>query len=390
MTFSSWQRNAWLRRFFPGGAIGHNHARRGRSSHRLMNCAGGLVAALMALTSPAFTETLRVATFNAELQKRGPGLLLRHIARGEDPQIDAVIQVIVANAPDILVLQGFDYDLNSTALAAFADRLKDAGHSMPYRFAARPNSGLQTGLDLDGDGRTGGPRDAQGYGRFSGQGGVAVLSRFPILVDAVQDFSDILWLDVPDALRVTMNGAPFPSAEAEAIQRLSSTVHWNVPIAHPDAGRIDLLTFHATPPVFDGPEDRNGRRNHDEIVFWLHYLDGMFGPASDSRFVVAGDANNDPEDGEGLKSAINRLLNDPRLQDPEPSSQGSEDASGDPFDTVDWRDPVPGNLRVSYVLPSVDWTVANTGVYWPAAGTPAAKIAATASRHRLVWVDLNY
>ncbi|MFK7869752.1 MAG: endonuclease/exonuclease/phosphatase family protein [Roseobacter sp.] len=345
---------------------------------------------MIAFSIPAFADTLRVATFNAELQKRGPGLLLRDIARGEDPQIAAVTDVIVANAPDILVLQGFDYDLNGAALAAFADRLNDAGHSMPYRFAARPNSGLQTGLDLDGDGRTGGPRDAQGYGRFSGHGGVAVLSRFPILVDEVQDFSDVLWLDVPDALRVTVNGDPFPSAEAEAIQRLSSTVHWTVPVAHPQAGRIDLLTFHATPPVFDGPEDRNGQRNHDEIVFWLHYLDGAFGPAPDSRFVLLGDANNDPQDGEGLKDAVARLLADPRLQDPRPRSTGSKEATGDPFDTVDWRDPVPGNLRVSYILPSADWTVADAGVYWPASGATDAETTAAASRHRLVWVDLDF
>ena len=64
---------------------------------------------------------------------------------------------------------------------------------------------------------------------------------------------------------------------------------------------------------------------------------------------------------------------------------------GDPaLDTADWRDDGqgPGNLRVDYVLPSADLEVTAAGVFWPAAGEPLADAAATASAHRLVWVDL--
>jgi hypothetical protein len=57
----------------------------------------------------------------------------------------------------------------------------------PHRFAAPPNVGQPTGVDLDGDGRTWRARDAHGYGLFSGDGGMAILSRFPI--GAVRDFS---------------------------------------------------------------------------------------------------------------------------------------------------------------------------------------------------------
>ena len=183
------------------------------------------------------------------------------------------------------------------------------------------------------------------------------------------------------------NAGAFPSPEARAAQRLSTTGHWVVPVDVPRLGRLTLLSFHASPPVFDGPEDRNGRRNHDEILFWRHFLDGAFGDtAPDIRFVLLGDANNDPAAGEGLKAAIRWALSDPRLQDPAPRSDGSAAASGDPLDTVDWDDPEPGNLRVDYVLPSADLQVVASGVHWPAgdAGTAAQ----TASRHRLVWVDL--
>jgi endonuclease/exonuclease/phosphatase family metal-dependent hydrolase len=321
------------------------------------------------------------------LQRDGPGLLLRDIVRGEDPQITAVISVLLKTSPDILALQGFDYDLNGQALNAFADALRIAGLDYPHLFAARPNTGMATGLDMDGDGRRAEPRDAQSYGRFSGQGGMAILSRYPILREEVQEFTDMLWRDFPDALLPEVGGIPFPSEAAQAIQRLSTTAHWVVPVEVPGIGRIDLLTFHASPPVFDGPEDRNGKRNHDEIVFWLRFLDGAFGPMRQGPFVLLGDFNQDPKDGEGIKVAIRSILSDPRLQDPAPDSAGSRAITGDPLDTADWDDPVPGNLRVDYVLPSADWRVVDSGVHWPEGA--AGETAATASRHRLVWVDLT-
>ncbi|MFK7765480.1 MAG: endonuclease/exonuclease/phosphatase family protein [Roseobacter sp.] len=331
-------------------------------------------------------DPIRIATFNTELQRKGPGILLRDIVRGEDPQVDAVVAVLVAVKPDIVVLQGIDYDLEGKALAALQDVLRIAGCAYPYSFTARPNTGMATGLDMDGDGRRAEPRDAQSYGRFSGQGGMAVLSRYPILTDAVQDFTKLLWRDFPDALLPNTDGTPFPSAEAQAIQRLPTTAHWVIPIDVPDLGRVDLLTFHASPPVFDGPEDRNGKRNHDEIVFWQKYLNGDFGPAPTEQFILLGDFNQDPNAGEGLKEAVRGALSDPRLQDFEPRSPGSLAITGDPFDTADWDDPVPGNMRVDYVLPSADWRILDGAVHWPTG--PAGEIAATASRHRIVWVDL--
>ncbi|MEC9313216.1 MAG: endonuclease/exonuclease/phosphatase family protein, partial [Pseudomonadota bacterium] len=51
---------------------------------------------LLSLFLPAQADTVRIATFNTELSRKGPGLLLRDIERGEDPQIAAVIDVILA------------------------------------------------------------------------------------------------------------------------------------------------------------------------------------------------------------------------------------------------------------------------------------------------------
>ena len=338
---------------------------------------------------------MRIATYNTELSRDGPGLLLRDIRKG-DPQVEAVVAVIAAARPDIIALQGIDYDLHGAALNALADRLAEAGVPYPHRFAGPPNSGMRTGLDMDGDGRADGPRDAQGYGRFTGQGGMAVLSRWPLDIAGMRDFSGMLWADLPGARLPMSGGRPYPGAEAQAVQRLSSVAHWDIAVQTP-AGPLHLLTFHATPPVFDGPEDRNGLRNRDELRLWQVYLEGGLAPAPPASFVLLGDANIDPNDGDGRKDAIRALLSGPHVTDPRPASAGGAAVpdpghAGDPaLDTVEWEG--PGNLRVDYVLPAAGLEVRAAGVLWPEAGRSYrgidAETVARASRHRLVWVDLR-
>lgn len=291
--------------------------------------------------------------------------------RNEDAQITAVIDALVTADADVVALQGFDYDLENRALRALADGLAQAGLTYPHLFAAPPNAGLQTSQDLDGDGRFNGPGDAQGYGYFFGQGGMAVLSRYPVQADKMRDHSAFLWHDLPGAMLPFRNDAPFPSAQAQKVQRLAAHGFWQVPVEHPRFGQIDLLIYHASPPVFDGPEDRNGRRNHDETRFWALYLEGalskQLGPQPTRKFVLLGDANLDPDRGDGRQVAMQTLLAMPVLQDPLPG-----------LATVDW--PQTGPMRVDYVLPSADWMVVDAGVL---PRDPAA------SRHSLVWVDLK-
>ncbi len=339
-----------------------------------------MIRALILLMLPlaAQAETVRVATYNTELSRKGPGLLLRDIQR-DDEQVQAVVDVLVAVQPDILALQGIDWDMDGLALTALADALRAEGLDFPHHFAVQPNTGIDSGLDLDGDGRTQGPGDSQGWGLFTGHGGLAVLSRYGIAQDETQDFAPLLWSELPGAELPIVDGAPYPSAQAQAVQRLSSTGHWVVPVNTP-FGRLNLMTFHATPPVFDGPEDRNGLRNRDEIRFWSLLLDGRLGPAPEGPFVIAGDANLDPNDSDGRTETIATLLSDPRLLDPQPKT-----AEGDAA-TVNWK--AVGELRVDYVLPSADLQVINSGIFWPNPEDPMRETAQRASRHRLVWVDV--
>ncbi|MEX0283919.1 MAG: endonuclease/exonuclease/phosphatase family protein [Paracoccaceae bacterium] len=347
-------------------------------------CFGGLANA---------SDTVRVATYNAELFRDGPGLLLRDILKGKDAQVQAVVRVLQQTQPDILAVQGIDWDYDGLALTAFADALRQAGVDYPHQFAARPNSGVASGFDLDGDGRLGEPEDSLGFGEFTGQAGLAVLSRYPIAIEDVQDFTGLLWRDLPGhSMPVLSNSDPFPSAEVQAMLPLSVSALWAVPVQLPDDTTLTLLTFRASPPVFDGPEDMNGLRNLDETRFWPLYLDGQFGPAPPDHFVLAGQINMDPHDSDGRADALHALLADPRFQDPKPVSSGAATArdqghiSDNALDTVDW--PGPGRLRVDYVLPSADWQVVNSGVHWPTPDQPGYDDVVEASRHRLVWVDL--
>ncbi|NNF71079.1 MAG: endonuclease/exonuclease/phosphatase family protein [Rhodobacteraceae bacterium] len=361
---------------------------------------GGLIAACLFGAGIAPAEPYRFATYNTELARDGPGLLLRDILAGEDADVGVVAGVVAHVAPDVLLLQAFDYDLNGHALAAFAERVGSLGVRYPYRIALAPNSGLATGRDLNRDGRLGGPRDAQGYGRFRGQGGMAVLSSYPIWV--MHDFTDMLWADLPG--NATQELAGYIETD---VQRLSSVGHWVIGVQLPGGAKVALGAFHATPPVFDGPEDRNGWRNHDEAALWLRFLDGaLAGDGPGMPFVLMGDANLDPADGDGRAEAMDALLSDPRLQDVKPRSVGGiRDAAldggantvhrGDPaLDTADWRDDGngPGNLRVDYVLPGRAWRVVDAGVFWPAPEDPLFDLlgdeSAGVTRHRLVWVDL--
>lgn len=214
---------------------------------------------------------------------------------------------------------------------------------------------------------------------------MAILSRLPVDEAAVRDLSGFLWRDLP--------GAMIPEDDDPglvALQRLATTGFWDVPILT-KAGPLHLLAWHATPPVFDGPEDRNGKRNHDEAAFWRLMLDGALPiPAPDAPFVLMGDANLDPFDGDGMRDGIAALLANPALHDVKPEGthgRSEPQHRGDPAHDTALYDDI-GGLRVDLVLPSADLGVTASGVLWPPEGTGLASDLAATSRHRPVWIDI--
>lgn len=327
------------------------------------------------------------------MAQAGPGLLLQHLIKADDPQIEAGIVVLLALKADLLVLTDFDYDHDGAALAALQARLRAAGLDYPEALALRPNTGIPTGLDLDHDGALAGPRDAQAYGRFAGQAAMAILSKLPIDRDHVTDYSGLLWRDLPGA-----NLPPDLAPEAAALQRLSTAGHYAVPVTYAPGKALTLLVWSATPPIFDGPEDRNGRRNADETALWLRLLDGKlpkppdpgFHPAPRPPFLLMGEPNLDPQDGDGLPENLRALMARPELQDPMPRGTAgrADHGAGDPrLDTAVFK--TGWGLRLDMILPSRDLGVVAAGVLWPPDSDPLALTLATASRHRPVWLRLT-
>ncbi len=375
---------------------------------------------------------VRFATFNASLNRGAAGALGAELAVPGSAQPDAIATIIQKVRPDVLLLNEFDYD--PQALADFQTNYLEVAHGdaepihYEYSFIAPSNTGVYSGFDYDNSGMAGdfAPNDSYGFGFFPGQFGMAVLSVYPIKHDHVRTFQNFKWKDMPGALLPDDPATPepddwyTPGPELDSF-RLSSKSHWDIPIW---LGRetVHFLVSHPTPPVFDGAEDRNGRRNHDEIRFWADYVgrrkdsryiyddEGHYGGLHRrAKFVIAGDQNADPFDGDSVPGAAQQLLEHPRINTKvTPDSLGGPEQSelqndnnlthlGDPaFDTADFGEAIfggPGNLRVDYVLPRKGLRIRDAGVFWPLADDPDFTLVGTfpfpSSDHRLVWIDVT-
>ena len=382
---------------------------------------------------------IRVASFNASLNRNAEGGLIETLSTPDDSQAQSVAEIIQRTDADVILVNEFDFDADGEAARLFQDNYLGVSQNgqdpveYPYVYVAPSNTGVATGLDLDNDGATDGPGDAQGFGFFEGQFGFVIFSKYPIDDENVRTFQEFLWKDMPGNLLTedpTDNPlTDFYSPEEIEILRLSSKNHVDVPVIV-EGETVHILAAHPTPPVFDGDEDRNGKRNHDEIRFWSDYVDGADyiyddngvtgGLAEGERFVIVGDYNADPFDGDSFEGAANQLLDNPLILGSAtdasitPSSEGGPDAAvrqagfnethaGDPaFDTADFGfagfsdgvqnpDGAPGNLRVDYALPSVEGLAYLGGsVFWQAADDPLFPLAEfPTSDHRLVSVDLR-
>jgi endonuclease/exonuclease/phosphatase family metal-dependent hydrolase len=387
---------------------------------RLLPCGLCLLFALSSLLPAAAAaddgESVRIATFNIAMGLQSEGELYQRLVSGDDESLKKVAAIIQQVRPDVLLLNEFDwYELDSAALfiSNYLDvpQFDNPALSYAHAISGAVNTGVDSGLDLTGNGKTGEPGDAWGFGRFPGQYGMAVLSRFPI--ELKRSFRLFKWKDMPAALVPTNpDGSGWYPQDVFEQLRLSSKNHWDIAVSIGDQ-TVHLLASHPTPPVFDGPEDRNGARNHDEIRFWADYVDpaksayiyddrgASGGLDAGASFVIAGDLNADPVDGDSSGGAINQLLYHPLIgAGCVPLSTGAEEASrkqggkntehkGNPAaDTADFNDKNTGNMRIDYVLPSANLEVAGCAVFWPAEGQPGHDLI-DVSDHRLVWLDIR-
>jgi len=387
---------------------------------------------------------VRFATFNASLNRSAAGALVQDLSNPNATTVQVrqaknVAEVIQRIRPDVLLINEFDFA--PAAVDLFRDNFLEVSQNgatpieYPYAFIAPSNTGIPSGMDFSNDGIVVGPNDAYGFGFFPGQFGMVVYSRYPIDLDHVRTFQLFRWKDMPGALLPddprTAAPADWYSPEELDVFRLSSKSHWDVPIV---TGKktVHFLVSHPTPPVFDDPPafpagvDFNGRRNHDEIRLWADYITpGRAGYIYDDTgvrgglkpgelFVIAGDQNSDPLDGDSIPGAIQQLIEHPLINTKTmPESAGAVEASAlqgranlahrsDPrFDTADFNDAAPGNLRADYVLPRINLKIKNSGVFWPLQSDLLFRLTGVfspaewgavgsfpTSDHRSVWVDV--
>lgn len=395
----------------------------------------GLSSLLLALGMPNAAQgqgtppvVVRVATFNLE------DVRTEDLVRSDQPRVKALAEVIQRLAPTIILLNEIAYDMPGSPgfkegdqPGQNAQRFIDNYLNVPqapglsvvrYKaFAAPSNTGVFSGFDLDNDGRIvdtfppppptkpdGSPgeqtpegraygNDCWGFGTFPGQYAMALLvdERLIIETEKVRTFRLFPWDYVlGNFIPSKPDGSPWFSPEELKVFRLSSKSHWDVPVRLPNGSVIHVLCSHPTPPVFDGPEDRNGRRNHDEIRFWLDYISGDRSIVDDNgviggldrgaHFVVAGDLNADPEKGDSFKSPAQKLLAH-RLVQRFKAPVGDVDVPRlAPTDTAMFR------LRVDHVVPSRTVEVQASGVWRQ---LPASHVGGRfPSDHFPVWMDL--
>lgn len=368
-------------------------------------------------------DPVRFAQFNIWELSTGKLTDVDSSGIGRNDQLKAAAAIICKINPDVLVLNEIDHDFDTLSaghgLALNAHRFNDAylnkGENplnYPHFYTAPCNTGILTGMDLDNNGKIAtaadrGSRnhggDCYGYGYYPGQYSMAVLSRYPLQHEKARTFQKYLWKDIPDNL---IPGDWYSAEEIEII-RLSSKSHWDIPVKIEEKV-IHLLVSHPTPPVFDGPEDRNGRRNYDELRMWVHYLNNdsvmvddngvRGGLAEKASFIIAGDLNAAPQ-GDILETgqrSIDQLLDHARINDCGHllvSKGALNDHKPGPPDfiersTTGWGE---RGYRIDYLLPSTDLKPVNGGVFWPDATINAedAALAKTASDHHLIWLDID-
>lgn len=366
-----------------------------------------LIAGCTKAYARAHQNVIRVATYNLM------DIRSEDLANGGQARLKKAASVIQRVSPDILLINEIQFDFSAEGKPIgengqlFADRYLAVPQNgevpgiLYESFAPTSNTGVISGWDLDQNGKIcsiedQGERpygsDSWGYGEFPGKYAMAVLVRKDLVVDteSIRTFQNFKWKDMPHAM-IPMNPESGEPWYHEAIWNrfpLSSKNHIDLPVVVGNRV-LHVLASHPTPPVFDGAEDRNGARNHDEIRFWADYIsnaDFIYddrgnrgGLGSDAKFVILGDLNADPDDGDSTGNPIKRwffdhaAINGTFVPKFSPESDSDFGPANDDSDTTSW------GLRVDYVLPSQNLRVLKGAV----------EGISGVSDHAMVWIDIE-
>lgn len=384
---------------------------------------------------PEKAGDLRIATFNIahdvvrSANASDSDLTIKEFLElGAANQAEKVAEIVQHVNPDVLLINEIDGNDEGATLAALLDNYFETSQNnrdavtYDHVFMGDCNTGVLSGQDLNNDGNVSLPDDGFGFGNYEGQYCMAVLSKYPLDTDAAVTLQNFLWKDMPDANEpVNADSSNYYSTDAWNVFRLSSKTHIDIPV-NVGGNIFHVLGSHPTPPVFDGDEDHNGKRNFDEIRMWADYIDpnaGAYlyddnnaaaGLAEETRFVILGDQNASLVEGDSYTNeqgitAIEQLLAsdyvNPTLSENlddnaiPMSLAGADNASESvygKYHTASWQS------RADYVLPSnYGFAIEQSGVYWPQNSDEVYYLVNslgegdyTSSDHRLVWMDLSF
>mgnify|MGYP000381747411 CR=1 FL=1 len=385
----------------------------------IISSTGMTIEAPMKLRVATFNVSMEALNYTVKIENNKTNInsnALTNALQNNHLQIRNIAEIIQRTNPDIILLNEFDrVDDSTTNILYFINKYLGESQrnqqtiNYPYFYQGSVNTGVKVNSDLNGDGNSSQlPVDAHGFGHFIGHFGMVLLSKYPIDESAIRTFQKFKWHDMPNALKPINpeTNQLWYTDDTWKTLRLSSKSHWDIPIKI-NGEIVHILASHPTPPVFDGPENRNGNRNHDEIRFWFDYINNKQGDyiyddnhqkgalKVNRRFIIIGDQNASSVEGDAIitkrSKGIIALLDSDKIQDSLPTSLGGQKHSSGNINgihhTAYW------GMRADYVLPSTfGFIIKKSGVFWPQQDEDTYRLIENrqaSSDHRLVWVDVE-
>lgn len=363
----------------------------------------------------ALPPKVRIAQFN--LREMSTAKLLD----GADEQAGAAAQVIAKFAPEIISINELQFDIegipslgspgapSSTQPGTFDGGAQNAKRLAERVAALNPAAAFSfTVLTVGNSGfKWAGPTLGnpsfvlRGWGDWPGRFNSAILTKFPIAYDKIRVINEFAWDALPDNSIDKMKTeigtsvpAGFPLFEKGILV---------VPVEIAPGQLLHMVMHHPVAPAF---EAINPYRHFDELHGLKLFLDGTLPGVEPlpvgARFVVIGDLNADPEDGDSLDGGIEPILGHPALNVFFPAGSGTKGTNGkyntylsgcgkDDGTTVD--DPTTKfQMQLDYILPSKTFGAAQVGeIFFPDFQSQKADflLACQASDHRFLYVDVE-
>ncbi|SDK14283.1 Endonuclease/Exonuclease/phosphatase family protein [Ferrimonas sediminum] len=239
-----------------------------------------------------FSDTIRFATYHADMEFSDYNQALSETGSGNEPRLQNVAEVIQRARPDVLLVTGFSgadglggEEYRKRALELFVSEYLNQAQdpdldavSYPYLYLANSNSGIPVLDDLNKDGSAPGtlPFDAKGYGHYAGEKSFALLSRYALDENNVRTYRQLEWKRVPtaDGQQKPQDGSgnDWFASETWNSLPLMDTNFVDIPMKLPDGRIVQLLATYLGEPAEVDASNRAYMRNRAQVEFVADYI----------------------------------------------------------------------------------------------------------------------